>query len=387
MKTSRCVIALAVVSSFVLVPAAFSQGSLTPPGAPAPTMKTLDQVEARTPIDGGAGAVTISNPGSYYLTGNITVSTGNAITIATSGVSLDLNGFTIKSTAASATGTGILINSALQNITIVNGFIQGGVTQSGGTYSGSGFNNGINYSGATPVNVLVVRVSVSGCLNNGIALGFNASAVVDSCTVRTVGNTGINASIVKTSSVLECGISGIQANRVSDCHAVTIGFGEGLNAPSAQNCYGSSNGGTGLNAVTAQNCYGSSNSGTGLNSVTAQNCYGFSTSNTGLYCNNAQNCYGTSSGSGSFGLSAQYTAIGCYGFNSGTGGGLFTAVASQCLGITNGNSDGLDATRSASGCYGFSPSGTGLQAFIANVCVGETAGGTALNVTHNVNSF
>ena len=30
---------------------AHAQGSLTPPGAPAPSMKSLDQIEARTPID------------------------------------------------------------------------------------------------------------------------------------------------------------------------------------------------------------------------------------------------------------------------------------------------------------------------------------------------
>ena len=35
----------------LLFTSAFPQGSLTPPGAPAPTMKTLDQVEALTPVD------------------------------------------------------------------------------------------------------------------------------------------------------------------------------------------------------------------------------------------------------------------------------------------------------------------------------------------------
>src|SRR6185295_16428367 len=76
---------------------ALAQGPLTPPGAPAPTMKTLDQVEARTLIS--SAPFTISQPGSYYLTANLTVSSGNAITIAASGVTLDLNGFTISSTA------------------------------------------------------------------------------------------------------------------------------------------------------------------------------------------------------------------------------------------------------------------------------------------------
>ena len=110
-----------------------AQGPLTPPGAPTPSMKSLDQIEARTPIS--SLPFTISSSGSYYLTKNLSVSSGNAITINASGVTLDLNGFTITSTAASATGTAILINGAFQNITILNGFIQGGVTQNNGSYA------------------------------------------------------------------------------------------------------------------------------------------------------------------------------------------------------------------------------------------------------------
>ena len=69
---------------------------------------------------------------------------GNAITIAANGVTLDLNGFTISSTAASAAGMAILLNSGLSDITIVNGHIRSGVTNNGsGVYSGSGFGYGI----------------------------------------------------------------------------------------------------------------------------------------------------------------------------------------------------------------------------------------------------
>src|SRR5260370_6407387 len=83
----------------------FAQGNLAPPGAPAPTMKSLDQIEARTPIS--SAPFTISAPGSYYLTKDLSVTTGNGITISADNVTLDLNGFTISSTAASATGTAI----------------------------------------------------------------------------------------------------------------------------------------------------------------------------------------------------------------------------------------------------------------------------------------
>ena len=55
---------------------AFAQGPLAPPGAAAPTTKTLDQVEPRIAINstntpGDADSLyKITQPGSSYLTGN-----------------------------------------------------------------------------------------------------------------------------------------------------------------------------------------------------------------------------------------------------------------------------------------------------------------------------
>jgi hypothetical protein len=335
-----------------------AQGSLTPPGAPAPTMKSLDQVEARTAITTD-GAVTIYESGSYYLTRNLTVSSGTAITISANGVTLDLNGFTISSTDPSTTGTGVLLNFA-RNVTIHNGHIGGEVTNDGsGYYSGHGFSCGIIYQGPQPQNVLISRVSVSGCMESGIYVGSSGSTAVESCTVRTVGGHGILASTIKTSVAMDCGASAIYGQQVSDCRGWS-GSGYGVYAATAQNCYGSSGSGTGISANTAQNCYGSSGSGTGISANTAQNCYGSSSgSDDGVFAETAQNCRGFSNNG--FGVYAFRTAIGCYGASS-TGTGLYALNASTCT--------------------GYRPGGTAIQATVANGCY--AAAGSNV-ITHKYN--
>ena len=340
-------ILLTVVSSFIILPSAFGQGALTPPGAPAPTMKTLTQIEPRTAITNTASVVVIVQSGSYYLTGNLTVSSGNAIIIATNGVTLDLNGFTISSTAASASGYGIQLASGLSDLTIFNGHIRGGVTNNGsGVYAGSGFSSGIYFIGAIPVNAHVSSVSVSGCFGYGIYLGIGDSTLVEHCTVRTVGNVGISASTIKTSVAVDCGGTAIYGDQASDCRGESVA-GNGIDTSScALNCYGSSSSGYGVSTKNAQNCSGNSISGYGLSALTAQNCNGGSSSSYALVANTALNCFGSSN----------------------TGYGLYAGDV-------------------AIGCRGSSFSSTGLSAFIANACHGTSSTGTPLTTTHNVNSF
>jgi hypothetical protein len=359
-----------------------AQGSLTPPGAPAPTMKSLDQIEARTPIS--SAPFTITQPGSYYLTTNVTVSSGDAIIIATNGVTLDLNGFIINSTAASAAGTGILLNSGLRNVTIANGFIQGGVTNDGsGVYSGSGFGYGIYYSGFSLMNVRVSGLSVSGCLYSGIYLNPSDSTAVESCSVRTVGSAGIFASSIKTSCAIDCGSYGIYGYQVSDCRGESTGSsGNGVYAnSSALNCYGYNVNGNAVVATSALNCYGvSSGSGAGIIATTAQNCYGYSNNGTGVDAYSmALNCY--AHGSNGSGLHADL-ALNCYGETSGSFPGVSVRIAQNCYGHVGGGGYGVYASSTAISCYGYSFSGTGLYAFIANVC-----SGTSISTVHDVNSF
>jgi len=104
---------------------ALAQGSLTPPpGAPGPSMKTLAQVEPRTPIMDVP--CTITQPGAYYLTTNL-VTTSSGITISANDVTVDLMGFSITGDRG-IVDNGIFVdgktNAPCRNIVVRNGTIK-----------------------------------------------------------------------------------------------------------------------------------------------------------------------------------------------------------------------------------------------------------------------
>jgi len=128
---------LGLVISF-LVPGsvALSQGSLTPPGAPAATMKTLEQLDQHVTnagekridiltLPGSPGAqFLISSPGSYYLSRNITAESGKiSILISDDDVTVDLNGFAIL--GSNVASGGIVVALDRRNLRVHNGTIQG----------------------------------------------------------------------------------------------------------------------------------------------------------------------------------------------------------------------------------------------------------------------
>jgi hypothetical protein len=90
-------------------------------------MKTLDQVQPRTAIESLPFSITQS--GSYYFTKNLnfTATSGDAITISASNVTVDLMGFTLSSSSG-VTGDAFRMNAGLRSISISNGVIAGTTT-------------------------------------------------------------------------------------------------------------------------------------------------------------------------------------------------------------------------------------------------------------------
>jgi hypothetical protein len=372
MKLPIKLAALARMTAFIAIHVAlpsnaFPQGSLTPPGAPAPTMKTLAQIEPRTPIS--SAPFTINQSGSYYLTNNLTVSSGDAVTIAVDNVTLDLNGFTITSTAPSASGIAIRINGGLKNLVIENGFILSGVTNTGGSYSGPGFGNGIIFVNTQPTNTRVTNVSVTGCRFHGVYLA-GESTLVESCMVRTVGINGIWAGTIRASSARDCGGHGLIGEQVSDCRGESTGSSHGINGINVLNSFGTASSGDGVDAQSAQNCYGYSLTGTGITASTAVNSYGYG-GGMGISTWTAQSCYGT--GSSGTGLHAEISASNCYGI-SASGTGIFTSTAENCYGQASGDAPGVHAL-SAQNCRGYSGTGRGVFSETAENCYGVSASG------------
>ena len=98
-NSTRTIATLITVSMVCTVVVSFNAvaGDLEPDTAPAPTMKTLDEVEPRIPIlrsVSPADTVTITQSGSYYLIGDRYCSyTG--IRVDTDNVTIDLMGYSL----------------------------------------------------------------------------------------------------------------------------------------------------------------------------------------------------------------------------------------------------------------------------------------------------
>ena len=239
MKTKLLVIGLALLALSTLnsqLSTVFAQGSLTPPGLPAPTMKSADEIYAKLDPRTAVNAVNtpgnasylfiIRQPGSYYLTTNIFgVSYQSGISINTNNVMLDLNGFALQGVSGGTTANGITILNFAQtniNITVRNGTISSWVND--------GVHDGTEGSSA---NLVFERLNVSAC-NRGIEM--KGAGVVRNCNCQ---NNAIGISVIFGSEVIgnTCigngtGISiNGDDNRIEDNHVVASSSA-GISVPS-----------------------------------------------------------------------------------------------------------------------------------------------------------
>lgn len=212
-----------VIISVLLSANVARSGDLMPPAGPvAPTMKTLSEVEPRTAVNatntpGDADSLfKIAQPGSYYLTGNLTGVVGkHGIEITASGVTLDLMGFDLLGVPGSLNGVNASI--AVTGIAVVNGSVRNWGA------------DGMQLFNAT--NIRLTDLRASGNTGNGIIARDNA--VVTGCVAFLNGVAGIRA---ETSAVIT-------------------------------GCATSFNGGTGIMTnfgCTITNCSSSANSGAGI---------------------------------------------------------------------------------------------------------------------------
>ena len=163
---------------FALLPPAFAQGPLTPPGPPGETMKSLDQVEPRTLIN--RAPFTIDKPGSYYLAASLE----DTVTIEADDVTLDLMGFAITSTYEA-----IDFPRSQTNVVIRNGTLKGSTAldareminahclfenlriegTSFGIYAGSGCH--------------IRDCDIRGCSVSGIRMARSTNSLIQNCLV------------------------------------------------------------------------------------------------------------------------------------------------------------------------------------------------------------
>jgi len=227
------IIALLVICLLIpsLARQGLAQGSLTPPGPPAPTFKTLSDVEPRFPIYTFQTNLTI--PGSYYLTTNLFSGTNqnDAITIRTnvSNITIDLNGFSIISTnpANAASPVAVRISEAT-NIVIRNGQTWG-------------FDRGVRaeglFYGIVVENLHVHNTRRSGIEADGVAGNATQTVTVRNCVVESVDGTGEGTSVACDGIVVLACTAVVDSCVVRDITGVGAGASSCINALSTTNTF------------------------------------------------------------------------------------------------------------------------------------------------------
>ena len=227
------------------------QGSLTPPAAPTPTMKTLVQIdthitnagEKRTDIltllgDGGSQHV-ITAGGSYYLSDRIFgVANKTGITIEADNVTIDLNGFVLNGSVSTST-SGIFISGAHANIAVHHGTLTG--------WGGSGI------AASTANNCALDDLRVSVNTLSGIVVGDHCN--LTRCIATGNGRNGILTGDACT--VIGCTAHGNGNDTSAFWGGINVGAGCTVRDCTADNNGNSTSGGAGFVLNTGSTVGGS----------------------------------------------------------------------------------------------------------------------------------
>ena len=256
----------AFVLSFVFLPSAFPQGSLTPPGAPTPTMKSLTQIDTHVSDAGekridvltlpgdASNQFIITNGGSYYVSARIIgVASKNGISIQADNVTLDLNGFVLNGTVSNPLA-GIIVSGSHTNIAIRNGTVTGWGPR------------GIDAESAN--NSQFANLRISDNAGTGITVGGRCS--INDCVIK--GNIAHGLWVT----------TGVQGCIIRDCVANSSLNGDGIrdegNGSLIMNCIARSNGGNGIfsgggGRTTIAGCNLTANGASGINATSGNSCY------------------------------------------------------------------------------------------------------------------
>jgi hypothetical protein len=321
-----------ILTLLLAAPALALAGPLDPPAGPiVPTPGPEPRIainNTNTPGDADS-LFKITQPGSYYLAGNITGVVGkHGIEIASTGVTLDLNGFDLSGVAAMGAFDGINVSTiGLTNITILNGSIR------------SWGDEGIDLGTVAVTISRIDGVSARGNAGNGILAG--GTSTVTDCTATSNGGSGISTGI--TSHLTNCSASNNTSN--------------GINATIAS---------------TLTGCSASTNTGFGIvvgNGGTASNCSAYDNASFGI----------------SVGLSS--TAINCSAY-SNTGGGFFVSTGSSltnCSAYSNSGNGIVASFASIIGCTTRSNYIDGIQVSSSCIVRGNISALNGINTTAGAN--
>lgn len=337
----RALLGVAGVAGIGALAAMAKAGPLTPPGgAVAPTGKTLQEIadkvarsdsgfaEARTPVSaattpGNASYLfRITQPGSYYLTGNIQAPagwTGGGIEIAASDVSLDLNGFAVVGVG----GTG--------------GF-QAGLQAATPASSRVRVSNGTVRAWRSAGVALVARSQVSDIISEGNA-GFGIicgnECIVSRCIA--VGNTGTGIAVGSNCTLLQC------VSQTNTGHGFT-----GSGSSVAALCTANANTLDGMNGFAAvENCLATTNSDDGFATCTAvSNCVANGNTDNGFDgCRVVRGCHASiNSGDGA----SSCDHVSHSHFVNNTGAGVRNADLVMGCGFFGNTAGGVDVSTGAS---------------------------------------